>query len=301
MKKKSVFQKCLIFSFIVHIIASIVFIILTDDHTIHKKFIVWGVHSQKPAHALFKPINKPVPFVGDKKRTIASRKERVQARARARALKRKREEEKKKRAKAAKEEKQKAKKKKKDKKKRALKKSTPKKKKPESKKKPFETPASRALRANGEKKKIKKRKNKKAKEKPKKVEKKKEPEEPFDTPKKATQDERATQDQAGKTFEKQEEELLEFALYEPSDPRLKKLQRYIQVEVLRLWRPPIGISKGTECTVSFFINRQGLVQEFEFVKRSNVLIYDLSISRVARQFKFDKCLWGKKFTIDFRQ
>jgi len=68
-----------------------------------------------------------------------------------------------------------------------------------------------------------------------------------------------------------------------------------------LWRPPVGVPKGTECTICFIVNQSGKIEKFEIIKHSKVLIYDLSISRIAKNFKFDRCLWGKKFTIDFRQ
>lgn len=78
-------------------------------------------------------------------------------------------------------------------------------------------------------------------------------------------------------------------------------QRHVQREVDRLWRPPLGVPKGTICTVTFTIGTEGCVENFEFLKRSNVVIYDLSIIRVAKNFQFDKSLWGKQFKIDFRQ
>ncbi len=78
-------------------------------------------------------------------------------------------------------------------------------------------------------------------------------------------------------------------------------QKHVQREVDRLWRPPVGVPKGTVSTVLFTIKSDGTVTKYELIKRSNVLIYDLSIMRVALNFQFDKCLWGKQFKIDFRQ
>ena len=98
-----------------------------------------------------------------------------------------------------------------------------------------------------------------------------------------------------------EEKELNFNLMGESDPNLAIYQKHIQKEVERLWHPPIGVPKCTECTLIFVINSSGNVELFEFVNHSKVLIYDLSISRVAKNFKFDKTLWNKKFTIDFRQ
>lgn len=98
-----------------------------------------------------------------------------------------------------------------------------------------------------------------------------------------------------------DQDTLQFSLQSGSDPEMFKYQECIQQEVLRLWRPPVGVSKNTEIRAFFYVNKAGYVERFEIIKKSNVLIYDLSILRVAKKFLFDKCLWGKKFTIDFRQ
>lgn len=100
---------------------------------------------------------------------------------------------------------------------------------------------------------------------------------------------------------KLEEDILNFDLLGSDNPELLKYQRNIQREVCRVWRPPLGVKKGTESTVQFSVNRSGNVTEFEFIKKSDVLIYDLSITRVANKFQFARCLWGKKFSIVFRQ
>lgn len=98
-----------------------------------------------------------------------------------------------------------------------------------------------------------------------------------------------------------DEEVLHFNLMGETDPRIMMYQGYIQQEVDRVWRPPLGVPKGTECLVNFVIDKSGKVKAFEIVKRSKVLIYDLSVIRVAKTFAFDRCLWGKRFTINFRQ
>ncbi len=77
--------------------------------------------------------------------------------------------------------------------------------------------------------------------------------------------------------------------------------RHIQSETGRLWKPPLGVPKGTSCKVKFIIGKDGKVEDFQTIQKSDVIIYDLSILRVAHLFKFDRCLWGKSFVIDFRQ
>jgi len=78
-------------------------------------------------------------------------------------------------------------------------------------------------------------------------------------------------------------------------------QKNIQQEVERLWHPPVGVAKGTTCTLLIDINAQGKVSKAELITRSQVLIYDLSVIKIAKKFAFNESLWGKQFKIDFRQ
>lgn len=96
-------------------------------------------------------------------------------------------------------------------------------------------------------------------------------------------------------------EELYFNLLGEVDPKMFVYQQFIQQEVDRIWRPPLGVAKGIECVVNFEINKDGSIKSFKIQKSSKMLIYDLSIVCVAKQFNFDKCLWGKSFTINFRQ
>lgn len=97
-------------------------------------------------------------------------------------------------------------------------------------------------------------------------------------------------------------EIMEFNLTDQApDEELGVFYKHIQQEVSRIWDPPVGVPKGTVCRGMLTIGQDGNVEHFEFVSRSKVLIYDLSILRVAQSFKFDKCLWGKRFIIDFCQ
>jgi hypothetical protein len=106
-------------------------------------------------------------------------------------------------------------------------------------------------------------------------------------------------DESDEQDEKDEPE--EFNFLTLSDQEQAIYHKKIQQEVQKLWRPPLGAPRGTKCVVSFVVGPDGTIESFEIVKRSNMLIYDLSIQRVAMKFKFDKSLWGKKFRIDFQQ
>ncbi len=93
-----------------------------------------------------------------------------------------------------------------------------------------------------------------------------------------------------------------FSIEGIDDPEaIAHYQRYVQEEIDRVWRPPLGVKKGTVCTVAFAVDEKGVVQTCTFIKRSKVLIYDLSIMRVARALRFHASLWNKQFKIDFCQ
>lgn len=77
-------------------------------------------------------------------------------------------------------------------------------------------------------------------------------------------------------------------------------KKEIQQEVDRLWRPPVGVPKGSVCSILFTVGTDGSVA-CSVAQASSILIYDLSILQVARSFKFPKALWGKQFKIAFRQ
>jgi hypothetical protein len=77
--------------------------------------------------------------------------------------------------------------------------------------------------------------------------------------------------------------------------------KHVRAEIEHVWTAPLNIPKGTSCKVKFFIDMDGNVEKFETVQKSNVIIYDLSILRIAHLPKFHKCLWGKCFVVDFCQ
>ena len=85
------------------------------------------------------------------------------------------------------------------------------------------------------------------------------------------------------------------------DPRYERYQREVQKEIARVWRPPVGVSQGTECVLSVDVDNEGSVIKFELATKSEVLIYDLSVLQAAKDFKFGQTLWGNSVLITFRQ
>jgi|WetSurMetagenome_2_1015567.scaffolds.fasta_scaffold65742_4 colicin import membrane protein len=99
-----------------------------------------------------------------------------------------------------------------------------------------------------------------------------------------------------------EEEATGFSLVGEYDTKdLRMYHKHVQQEIDQHWRPPVGVPKGTISIGLFKIGSNGTVEKFELIKRSNILIYDLSIIRDARKCQFDKCLWDKQFKVEFRQ
>ncbi len=259
---KKINKKFFIHSFLLHFLAVIFLLLFNSNKKIARQFIVFGAHSKKPTQAYFQPLKQITRSDWLKTRRVTQKKT-----THKRIVKK------------------------------AVRKKTVSKKRPVVKKIP---PKSKPTRKTVIKKKTKRLPLKKAVVKKeislspkasahtiKKIEKKIEP------PKKVEQQE--------KPEKKIEQEELRFNLMGSQDLRLARYQRHIQKEVARLWCPPVGVPKGTECSLSFIINSKGKISKFEVIKRSKILIYDLSILRIAKNFKFDKCLWNKKFTIDFRQ
>lgn len=139
---------------------------------------------------------------------------------------------------------------------------------------------------------------------PKKIVKKKEPSKKAPKKKRLAKKELPKKKVQPKKIDKpkvEEEEILHFNVMGEDDPRVIRYQQAIQIEVDRVWSPPLGVPKGTECIVFFSISRNGDVKSFEIRKKSKIVIYNLSITQVARKFRFDKCLWGKSFEVNFRQ
>jgi hypothetical protein len=97
------------------------------------------------------------------------------------------------------------------------------------------------------------------------------------------------------------DEVATYSLLAQAEKEMSKYQQSIQHAVSQLWQPPVGVPKGTTCRVMFNVGVNGKIENVEFVTRSKMLIYDLSILRVAKNFKFDNYLWNKRFTIDFCQ
>jgi outer membrane biosynthesis protein TonB len=311
-------RKFIIGSLIFHIgILLVASIIGLYNSSIQKRFVVFGAHTKKPTHVSYKTFKSGVPFAFNNGKKVRGKKGKHPSSHSSKSKKTKN----KKTKTSSKKQKQ------------SKKKTTTKQKRIERKNKFAELDDQEDVhqkknikKKKKEQKSIKKPKPKPAPEVEQEPEKKDEPEEdkiqentPQDTVQEKepdiTQEEQPDQTNNTIAPEKETDENITedetagnddgigFSLLEDEQDngKMREYQKHVQQEVDRLWKPPLGVTKGTECSVLFYVNTDGSVEKFEFIKRSGVLIYDLSITRIAKNFQFNKCLWGKQFKIDFRQ
>ena len=85
------------------------------------------------------------------------------------------------------------------------------------------------------------------------------------------------------------------------DERYVKYQAEVQAEILRVWHPPVGVPKESECELLVFVADNGTIEKFEMKKKSKVLVYDLSVMQAVREFKFSSFLRNSSLVITFRQ
>ncbi len=85
------------------------------------------------------------------------------------------------------------------------------------------------------------------------------------------------------------------------DAKTEKSFQAIQEAVDKAWRPPLGVAKGTECSLHLKLDMQGMVKEFELIKKSPVWIFNSSVLQAARKLVFDREFGGMSFVIHFRQ
>ncbi len=91
-------------------------------------------------------------------------------------------------------------------------------------------------------------------------------------------------------------------IVDSSDPVTRYHQRIMNEEFHRLWQPPVGVRKGTECHVRMTFSKDGIITSIEFTKRSQVPIYDLSVLRLKlAKMNIPSIFHGTSRTVVFRQ
>ncbi len=279
-------------SCMVHLFIVLALFFFACDNTLHKKFIVLGAHSQKPTKSLYKPMHGIVPFVGSKQKAGTGNKKTAGKQKKAKAG-------------VAKKTAIKNKQKPKINEKALPEIKEPSKKKSKKKQVPIIEKKIAPTVQKPKKSMLKKQEEVVKPIKPTVKEEVKKEEEPVKEESNPQEEdiEQEQEEVIGEDDDDDEAEVLEFTSDDSNDydPVLYEYHRAIQIEVARVWHPPVGVEKGTEAVGCFTISKQGEVEAFEFISKSKIVIYDLSIKLAAKKCTFDKKLWGKKFTIAFRQ
>lgn len=78
------------------------------------------------------------------------------------------------------------------------------------------------------------------------------------------------------------------------------IQQKLQECLFDLWTPPAGIPSGTVCEVLVTVGWDGVILETEFLRKSDILMYDLSVQETFEQVTFPHEVWGKQITIAFK-
>lgn len=102
--------------------------------------------------------------------------------------------------------------------------------------------------------------------------------------------------------EEEDDDVIHLGVVDAADPVTRYHQRVISQEFNRVWRPPGGVCKGTECTVKITIDKTGAIGSIDFIKRSQIPIYDLSILRLKlAKLELPSSLYGKNMIVVFHQ
>ena len=79
-----------------------------------------------------------------------------------------------------------------------------------------------------------------------------------------------------------------------------QIQQKLQECLFDLWTPPAGIPSGALCEVLITVGWDGAILETQFLKKTEILMYDLSVQETLEQVTFPHEVWGKQITIAFK-
>lgn len=74
----------------------------------------------------------------------------------------------------------------------------------------------------------------------------------------------------------------------------------LQQELVRVWHPPVGIAKDTNCTINCQVNWQGGVHDVTIQKTSGILMYDVAARSALYAMQLPEWARGKSLTIIFK-
>ncbi|MDR3646123.1 MAG: TonB C-terminal domain-containing protein [Candidatus Babeliales bacterium] len=71
----------------------------------------------------------------------------------------------------------------------------------------------------------------------------------------------------------------------------------IQQEILKYWKPPLGLPKNVECKVNIKVDKDGKVENFKIEKSSNILAYDISLRNAILKTTMPTEVKGREFIL----
>ncbi len=79
------------------------------------------------------------------------------------------------------------------------------------------------------------------------------------------------------------------------------MRRYnvLQKELVKYWRPPIGVLNGFSCKIKIFVSWDGSILEMDMIKQSGVLMYDVAARSALFAMSMPRWAQGKSITITF--
>ncbi len=82
---------------------------------------------------------------------------------------------------------------------------------------------------------------------------------------------------------------------------IEALRRYnvLQKELVKYWRPPIGVLDGCSCKIKIFVSWDGSILEMDMIKQSGVLMYDVAARSALFAMSMPRWAQGKSITITF--
>lgn len=100
----------------------------------------------------------------------------------------------------------------------------------------------------------------------------------------------------------QEEQSIEGPIIVAKDYREKivlKKHQLLQQELVRVWHPPIGVTKECACCVRVAVTRDGAIQKVDIVNSSGILMFDVAARSALYSAQLPKWTWGTSFDITF--
>ncbi len=79
-----------------------------------------------------------------------------------------------------------------------------------------------------------------------------------------------------------------------------RVQQNVQETIAHAWSPPMGIPEDSVYEVLITIGWDGAILEQEVIKKTGILLYDLSVQKAIDQTIFPNELQGKKLTLSFK-